>query len=493
MYNDMHEYMKNNPYNPSQWKHLIPNIEDVIAEIEKHPILSIGVAPFVRIIPTFFLNNFSVYSVSRSSDADVLEQYMPLIVLEDTNPDFANRVHGTNYLIKHVQFQKFYSELRPRPHLMLNTITEDLIATMRNLNYPFLGNVPATYNEVKFKTDFRKLLVEYGLNAPLAETYRWEDFQSTNYSDLKNKFGESFVLQRGDKEVGNNEGTFFVHSEENLKTCIESLNKGIAFEEIIVTQFLTGNSVSMLGCATAQGTLSGPLQLQLIDIPESLHGLPKNGIFFGNDLGFHPWGAHIESEAQKAVEAIGAHLFKIGYRGIFGLDYIYDDKQDKIFAIECNPRSPGSLLLYSLALLEAHVPPMDLFHLAAQLNLNFQFDFEKVNKAMKIHAPYSHISFSPKNMNYMRLPLLAGVYNFNKEKDELVYKGAGISLADLKDKNDFLIADTVPKVGKVIEKSVPRLFKFIFPQSIGLSSNKIDERAAYLVDRFVSALIQADK
>jgi hypothetical protein len=240
-----------------------------------------------------------------------------------------------------------------------------------------------------------------------------------------------------------------------------------------------------------EGVLSGPLQLQLIDVPESLHGVSPSGIFFGNDIGFHPWGAHVEMQAQEVVEGIGAHLRDQGYRGIFGIDFMYDEARDQIYPNECNPRFTGSLVLHSLAMLDAGVPPLEFFHLLSQLGIETSFDFQKVNQALKTRLPYSHIAISPKDIHHMTLPLLAGVYEYDSSVPEITYKGPGFSLAHIQSENQFLLIDTVPTVGTAIEQNVPRLFKFIFPRSIARSSHSIDEDAAFLLERFATALVNS--
>src|SRR5262249_28758688 len=156
------------------------------------------------------------------------------------------------------------------------------------------------------------------------------------------------VVQRSDKEVGGNEGTFFIHSPEDFSRCLSILGSDAEFQEVVITPFIKGQSTSMLGCVMPQGVLSGPLQLQLIDVPESLHGVPADGIFFGNDLGFRAWEEKIEKTAQNVIEKVGNYLAKQGYKGIFGIDFLFDEKRNEIFPIECNPRFTGSLLLYSM-------------------------------------------------------------------------------------------------------------------------------------------------
>jgi hypothetical protein len=124
----------------------------------------------------------------------------------------------------------------------------------------------------------------------------------------------------------------------------------------------------------------------------------------------------------------------------------------------------------------------------AHLNIQSSFDFDRVNASLKTRLPCAHISFSPKGIPQMKLPLLAGVYTYDPAGPSLCYKGRGVSLADIRNKNEFLLIDTVPRMHESIEQNVPRLFKFIFPRTIAKSSYEIDTDAAFLVERFAKAL-----
>jgi hypothetical protein len=486
--------MYNNPYHPRQWKNLIPNIDAVIRELEQKPILSVGITPYTRIIPAFFLNKYAIYTVQRSSDVDIMEQFLSMYVLEDKHPEVAARVHGTGYLIGNHYFQGFVRAFKQRPTLMFYTMTKKIIEDLDKLGMAYIGNDPKTFEDVMYKQHFKALVKKLGLPVLPTRTYLREAFFEASYEQLQEEVGNAFVVQRGDKETGGNEGTFFIHSRADFDRCREILVQDKSFSTIVCARFVSGHSTSMLGCVMREGTLSGPLQLQLIDVPQSLHGVSANGIFFGNDLGFVDWEPVVEDKAQEVVEAVGDYLRNQGYKGIFGIDFLYDKETKEIFASECNPRFTGSLVLYSLMLLEAGVPPMEFFHLLAHLNIQADFDFGEVNRALKARISCAHIAFSPRGITNMELSFPAGVYECLPGVGEsLSYKRPGISLADLKNENEFLLADTVPNLHAPIEQQVPRLFKFIFRRSIARSSYEIDESAGLLVKSFADALLNASQ
>lgn len=457
--------------------------------MERAHILSVGITPYTRIVPAYFLDNYSIYTIKRSSDVDLMEKVVPMHVLEDRHPDIAKKVHGTGYLIGNFAFQNFLKSRRNKPKLLFYTMTDKITQDLDRMGIEWIGNDPKTFERVKFKGPFRELIKQRGLPSLPSVVISRIDFLRSDFKSVWDRMGGAFVVQRADKETGGNEGTFFIHKEEDFSRCVSILTTDTTgFQAVSVAPFITGQSTSMLGCVMDDVTLSGPLQLQLVDVPQSLHGVPPDGIFFGNDIGFRDWGDDIEAEAQRAIESIGDFLREQGYRGIFGIDFLFDKERNKIYANECNPRFTGSLLLYSLMLLEVGVPPMEFFHLAAHLGIKLEFDFEAVNKALKTIKPCAHIAFSPKGIPAMKMPLLAGVYSYDAEAQSLDYVGEGLSLDDLKDPKQFLLIDTVPRMGESIEQGVPRLFKFIFPRSIAKSSYEIDEIAGFLVERFSAAL-----
>ncbi|MEI7720276.1 MAG: ATP-grasp domain-containing protein [bacterium] len=483
--------MQTNPYSPSQWKHLIPDIDSVIQQIEKHNIIAVGITPFTRIIPGFFLKNFSIYAIKNSGDTDVLKKFMRMHVLEDRHPDLAKKVHGTGYLVSNYSFKAFLKSHKTPPTLKLNTISEKTANELEQMGIDWIGNHPRTFADVTYKSSFRELTRTLELSPLPTDTHSRDIFLTMNFKVLWANYEGPFVVQRGDKEVGGNEGTFFIHNAHDFESCLATLGKDTQFSSVVVSPFIEGYSTSMLGCVMQGGTLTGPLQLQLIDVPQALNGVSPNGIFFGNDLGFHPWSEEIEHEAQRIVEVLGLHMKENGYKGVFGIDFLYDIRRNKIYPNECNPRFTGSLVLYSLMLLQAKVPPMELFHLMAHLDIASNFNFNTVNQALKTRIPCSHIAFSPRGITSMQLALPAGVYAYDPKAASLDFKRPGISLADIQSEHEFLIIDTVPSLGTNIEQVVPRLFKFIFPRSIARSSYEIDLEAGFLVERFSKALLEA--
>jgi hypothetical protein len=245
----------------------------------------------------------------------------------------------------------------------------------------------------------------------------------------------------------------------------------------------------MLGCVTHLGILTSALQLQLVDVPETMPGMSPSGSFNGHDWGFTDWPEDTEKQAQKIIEAVGQHLAQKGYKGIFGLDFMYDKSSQQIIPIECNPRPTGALPVQSLMIIkQGQVPPLDFFHLMSHLNIRENFDFNAINQALKQRSPLAHLSLNPTGVYSMKLNLKAGIYSYNPTQNRLHYRRPGAFPWEIHQPDEFIIIDSVARPNQTILQTVPRFFKIIFPRSIATSSNTIQPDIGQLVSALGTAL-----
>jgi len=471
------------------WQSVVPRLKDVLRQMEKKTIIALGIAPYPRIIPSLFLQNYLIYSVKDTADLDVLRSYAKIFCLEEKFPKVAPKIHSTNYLLGNYAFQAFLKSRRAPFRLMFYQTTPPIVKKLEEQKIDWIGNKPESFQDVVLKAGFRKVLKK--LKLPCLDDWgiSREEFLSKNFKYLYEKWGRPVVVQRADFDVSGEQGTFFVRNEEDWKTMHQILSQDTRFKEIQISPLIEGLSISMLGCITHLGVLTSTLQLQLIDVPETLHGQFPTGVFLGHDWGFRKWSAQTEITAQKIVEAIGKFLASKGFLGIFGIDFIYDTKTDKIFSLECNPRFTGALPVYSLMIIARNeVPPLEFFHLMAHLGIEAQFDFDTVNEKLKERFPLSHTSLTPKGIYEMKLPLKAGIYSFSPKKKALTYKRPGAFPWELKDDSEFIMIDSIPRQGGHVIQNVPRLFKLIFPHSIAHSSFAVKPEVGELITALSTAL-----
>ncbi len=470
------------------WRRYVPDLGSVLDRMQEKTIIAVGVAPYPRIIPSLFLENYAIYCVKDTVDIDLLRNYATIYCLEEKHPKIAEKVHATGYLLRNYAFQAFLKSRKHPYRLMFYQTTPKIVDTLREQNIQWIGNDPESFKGVILKGDFRDVIKERGL--PSIPDWRIPrgEFLQKSFADLWSKWERVFVVQRADFDVAGELGTFFIRSAEDWQKMHDILERDERYSAVTVSPYIEGHSLSMLGCITSQGVLTSTLQLQLIDVPESLHGQLATGVFLGHDWAFHPWSESTEKTAQKVVESIGGYLADRGFKGIFGIDFLYDSASSEIFPIECNPRFTGALPIYSLMVAAGGIPTVEFFHIAAHLDLNFDFDFRAVNDALKKRRPIAHISLTPKGIFEMKLPLAAGVYSYDRTARSLRYERPGAFLWDFKNENEFMLIDSLPRPNGRVIQNVPRLCKLVFPRGIARSSFEVEPEVGELITTLSTAL-----
>lgn len=474
------------------WKKYIFNLDEVLGKMAEKPLVSVGIPPYPRIMPSLFLpkESYYLYCIKNSADISVLKQYANIVCLGEEDPALADKVQSTLYLLKNFKFHNFLKSL-PKPYsLLFLQTTQPIVDYLHEAHIPWVGHDPKSFEQVVHKADFRKILKELQVECIPDWMVTVPQFINKEYDEIFSRWHSPFVCQPGDYEVSGS--TYFVHNAEDFevaKNVFMTEPKLQKVNEIRMSPFVTGEAVSMLGCVTHKGVLSGTLQLQFIDVPESLQGHTPTGAFFGHDWGYHPWPKEIEDQAQAVVEKVGNWLSARGYKGIFGIDFMYDAVNEKVYPLECNPRSTGAIPMYSEVNLVNGVPPIDFFTVAEFLNIKIDFDFDAVNQAWKQYTPASHISILPLGIETMKINLPAGVYEYNMESKNLQFVRPAAFLHELKP-TEFILIDQVPMQNQVVVQNVPRLFKFIFPQSIAESTSKIKPEYAEIISGITNLLRQ---
>ena len=465
-----------------------PGAVENIAYLNSLYLMSVGVVPFPRKIPGLFLDTYEIYSAFAPDDIHIMREHMQVHTLAEHKPKEASKVKSTNYLVGNFFFQRFLATRRLKPTLLFSNASVALIDRVKQMGTPYIATVAEVNERFKTKKAFREALKDLKLPHIPHRFIPKCTICEMDYRSYSFNYYEQSVIQRSEIEVGGNEGTFFIKTEADFEYFKSRVQNEDDETEYMISPFIVGDSVSMAGCVTQQGILTGPLQLQLIDVPESLHGAKANGIFYGNDWGYKTWNDDIQKQAENVTEVIGAELQKEGFMGIFGIDFMYDSAADKLYPLECNPRITGSMPALSLMQLAQNIPPFEYYHLLSLTKKDTTFNFESANKSLKQTFPCAHISFSPIGIDTMRLPLVAGVYEYNAETQELNYVRRGFHYTDLQSDNEFIIIDALPKMGEKVQQHVPGFFKFLFKHQIATGSAEITKRTQDILEIFTHNL-----
>ncbi len=153
--------------------------------------------------------------------------------------------------------------------------------------------------------------------------------------------GPKFVLQFNHAHTGH--GTHVIDSAEALA----ELQTRFPYRECRVTDFIEGPvfTVNAVVAAAPHGegasVIVGNPSYQITGIAP-FTDLPFATI--GNDwaLPQRPEYESLRIDTVTIAQAVGARLKKAGWKGLFGIDVVYDEKAKKTYLLEINARQPAS-------------------------------------------------------------------------------------------------------------------------------------------------------
>lgn len=175
-----------------------------------------------------------------------------------------------------------------------------------------------------------------------------------------------FIVQWSHSHTG--DGTLLIQKEKDL----EEIKNKFPNRDSRMTEFIKGPMFTVNSVVCSDKILVGNVSYQITgNLPFTEN--PFSTI--GNDwsLTYSLLTENQVQEITKMTLLIGEKLKKDGWKGLFGLDVIYDEERDKISLIEINARQPASTTYESelqTILRSEGVPGITIFeaHLAALKN-----------------------------------------------------------------------------------------------------------------------------
>ncbi|HLD60845.1 MAG TPA: ATP-grasp domain-containing protein, partial [Patescibacteria group bacterium] len=144
-----------------------------------------------------------------------------------------------------------------------------------------------------------------------------------------------FILQFNRAHTGS--GTILIESEKQ----IQELKQKFPNREVRVTQFIDGSAFTVNSVVWGNKVLVGNISYQITGLPPFTD---QKFATIGNDWALHQRvlnSKQIKQFKQMATD-IGKKLAKDGWKGLFGIDVIMDEKTRKLYLIEINARQPAS-------------------------------------------------------------------------------------------------------------------------------------------------------
>jgi hypothetical protein len=204
--------------------------------------------------------------------------------------------------------------------------------------------------------------------AELLPPHRVELLKDISFADVEGK-----ILQVNRAHTGS--GTIHVTD----KKVFEDLQTKFPNRPVRITDFVAGPMLTNNNVVWGTQILPSPINYQITGL---LPFTDRPFATIGNDwaLPHTLLSPELVKSYESITQAVGQKLASQGWRGLFGIDVVLDEKQQKVYLIEINARQPASTTFEST--LQQKSPQFQLpnskflttfeCHLAGLLNLPYE-------------------------------------------------------------------------------------------------------------------------
>ncbi|MCK4591983.1 ATP-grasp domain-containing protein [Candidatus Parcubacteria bacterium] len=414
------------------------------------------------------VKNYHIICSQRTDIIDYLEkEKVSVLCLDDDNIKNSGKLLGDKKVLSYIK--------RKSKGKMTDIITfkpSPKIARLCNNNdFKYLGNKWELNRKLEDKVEFVKITKKLRIPNAKSEIKKIEN--NEKFQGLFN-LKEKYVIQLQRGYSGNS--TFLIKN----KTDLDKIIKKYKGRKVKISKYIKGDTYTVNVHVGELGIIISQPIFQITGLVD----YNKNELgTCGND---YMYGEKLKSKEKKKIfnytKKVGSYMKKIGYRGIFGLDFIVSG--DNADLIEINPRFVGSIPVFTKLQIQRKQVPFLFLHLAEFFDIScrseplpFDFSFVKWNKEKSFN--FSQLILRNTNENRVKIvkSMTSGIYKI--KKDKLILKEKTYYAKDLKE-NEFLI-QTVKKgslinsdmeytniqVGYGIMKN-DRQFKFCFDRIIHL-------------------------
>lgn len=393
-------------------------------------VAGIGMAPWTRLGLERWLPNYQI--ISCEFDTSVrLPGMPPLHMIDPTQLDKKN----TQRMILTDEFKQMaakelagYRFVTYKPVEVGDLELQDRFA----INDP---NYTVTYEN---KAWLRRQFGDSVAFAPF-RIYNRSELDDTQgcYEKLTND-GRARVLQH--EQLSGGKGTYVVKNYDAYVKALQNLPED---GEIVVSEFVEGGRERSVQCTTTnQGIVYGGPQKQIVRAPLLCNtGLPVVQAFCGGEIGtVSPTDAQ-KRAIERSVQAIGNRLQADGYRGIFGIDFMFTDTE--AYALEVNARLTGLTPLLTALYVDGKDIPFYLIHTLELLGE--AYDIEGIPQSgAQASQPGGMMLLQSQLAGPARIEktVASGVYGF--ENGNLMFKRADTKFRETDAKGDILVQQYVP-------------------------------------------------
>lgn len=434
-------------------------------------IVGIGERAYPRIGPATLIKNYNILCGMQTGDLKQLRTVASIKCVQEMNPRSPHPTNTTSVLEHLVIRAKGFLPKRGSL-ILLYRQTEAIREVLLQNQWEPMANPPEVWMPWENKAVFRNKAKAMGLPVVDFELVALQDLKPTLAKKMMSSWGHPLTFQIPDFPKGGGRATFFVYDPKECLRVREILGSGVykghKVRAVMVSPLIDGPSLSMEGCVTPWGVLTSPLQLQLVDLEEVCPPV-GNGRFCG-----HQWGQDVAGisglgeDARRITVAVGRAMANEGFRGIFGLDFIWDRQSNRLKLLECNPRYTGAFPTLTLLQRSAGRVPLELFHLLCWMgDTSCQPPKEALEGPGESIGPAAQIILFHRGQAGEELKgyLSPGRYRWERERQSAIKLGGIFPFPEPPyDPKEFVVLDGPPPQGHILgpPEELQRLVRIIF-------------------------------
>lgn len=323
------------------------------------------------------------------------------------------KMNSTSKMLENPEVINYIKEhAHEKPDILVFKNDEQIEKACEKNGFNLLNPSYKLGQDLENKLNFSKFVEEIGVfDQPEYEIF--EKLSDLNYQNLSSKYGYEFVVQFIFGHTGS--GTFFITNESEL----EQLKLKYPQRKGKVAKKISGPTYTINACITKLGIVIGGLSEQITG--DELLTSSKGGTI-GNDFSQRHLNDMLRNEIIEKTIKFGEALSRKGHRGIFGLDFIIEEKTEKVFIIEANIRQVASSTFASyLQRMNKQVPIM-LWHVLELLDFNYEERFKCLNEEDEewINSEISKFRLSNDKLSlnvHLNQPIFASQIFFRNTKE----------------------------------------------------------------------------
>jgi len=441
----------------------------------KGTLVGVGLTAFPRIVPAYFIKDYRLITLRNTQDLPLIREKVPVFCLEEeVAPDRAGGIARSDALLAQEPVKAHLSSFPEPRSLFVYQSYPSLERMATREGWRLLANPSQLRLRVGHRSFFMRMVKRLELPAIPGAIHPIEVLSLKDYTDWVDSLGPEMVIQLPDVRQGGGRGTFFIRSKGDYDGIIEKLRAGHwrenTLESVSIRKLIHGVSASMAVCLTRYGVLMSGLQRQLVDLPY-VRGESEDGIFCGHSWGEDRWNRDTRLSAVNQARRIGSYLWDMGVKGIIGIDFIVDERDQTPYPVEINPRLTGAFPMMSLLHLKDGRLPMEVFHMLELLDMPYSMDVGELNEQYALPFKGSHLlifqlSGEKKITGWGVKP---GLYELDRDPHAPEFVRPASSYEDFQNERQFIVIDGPPHASdtdRVFKDSLFRLCHLLFPYSV---------------------------